>query len=194
MRNSFFRYGLFGVVGLFLLWLAGFFFFVASLPEQADYADEKVEGIVVLTGGTKRLDTGFQLLKDGRGYGMLVTGVGKGATFSELFDYDRDTLDRYADRVQLGYVASDTASNAAEARVWLQLHEYKSAYLVTAHYHVPRALHEFEALMPDTMFYVYPVFPEHVRVSSWWQNPGTALLLISEYHKFLAVVVGHFFY
>jgi hypothetical protein len=34
-----------------------------------------------------------------------------------------------------------------------------------------------------------PVFPEQVKQANWWAWPGTAMLIVGEYHKYLAAVL-----
>ena len=42
-------------------WIAGFFLFVAGIPKEMRDDVYLVDVVVVLTGGSKRLETGFQL-------------------------------------------------------------------------------------------------------------------------------------
>jgi uncharacterized SAM-binding protein YcdF (DUF218 family) len=56
---------------------------------------------------------------------------------------------------------------------------------VTASYHMPRSMAELRRAMPDAVLMPYPVKPRNLHVQSWWANPGTLQLLVSEYVKFI---------
>ena len=49
----------------------------------------------------------------------------------------------------LGYGADDTAGNARETAEWMAREKLASLILVTSNFHMPRALLEFHAAMPD---------------------------------------------
>jgi len=42
--------------------------------------------------------------------------------------------------------------------------------------------------MPEIDIVAHPVFPEQVDQQHWWASRGTAVLLVSEYVKYLAAV------
>ena len=48
-----------------------------------------------------------------------------------------------------------------------------------------RSLLEFKSLMPDVDMIANPVFPDNVKIDSWWRYPGSAALIASEYNKYL---------
>ena len=60
-----------------------------------------------------------------------------------------------------------------------------SLRLVTAAYHMPRSRYEFDRLLPGARLISHPVFPATYRQNDWWRWPGSARLLVSEYHKYL---------
>ena len=73
------KYVLLGLVGgCFLFWVAGLFAFLKLIPEGVDDATQKTDTIVVLTGGSLRLQTGLILLKEGRANKLFVSGVQRG--------------------------------------------------------------------------------------------------------------------
>jgi len=91
----------------------------------------------------------------------------------------------------LGYAAEDTRGNADEAAEWVREHGFKSLIVVTARYHMPRALQEFSFVMPDVTLIAYPVDNGSVAVTTWWRHRGSALLLQQEYMKYLASLAAH---
>jgi uncharacterized SAM-binding protein YcdF (DUF218 family) len=61
---------------------------------------------------------------------------------------------------------------------------FSSLTLVTATYHMPRSLAEFHHALPEARIVPYPVFPENFKRDAWWRWPGSAALVLAEYHKF----------
>ncbi len=164
-------------------YLAGFLVFLARLPVAPVGAH--ADGIVALTGGDARLDTAVALLERGAGTRLLISGVGPEA--------DKDTLGRMSNGgrrfqccVDLGYAAEDTRGNAEEAAEWAREHDFQSLIVVTARYHMPRALQEFSHAMPAVHLVPYPVETGSVDVTAWWRHKDTAILLQREYMKYLA--------
>jgi uncharacterized SAM-binding protein YcdF (DUF218 family) len=174
------------IVGLVLLYVAGFAFFVATLPSRPAQAP-KADAIVTLTGGDARLRAAVGLFEKGTGKRLLITGVNKTSTKEELQRRAKGGA-RFACCADLGYAAEDTYGNAVEAADWTASHHYKSLVVVTASYHMPRSLRLFHSLMPDVKLVPYPVEPEGVNLSAWW-HPGTLHLLHNEYLKYMASFV-----
>jgi hypothetical protein len=50
---------------------------------------------------------------------------------------------------------------------------------------MPRSLLEFSRAMPEMRIIANPVFPENVKQERWWAWPGTAMLILAEYTKYL---------
>lgn len=173
-----------------LAWSAGFLAFVAAIP-HADAAPSAVttrsyDAIVVLTGGSSRLEAGLALLEAGRAQKMFVSGVYHGVDVTTLLKLSRTAPRDLECCVVLGYAADDTTGNAAETATWMTAEKYHSLLLVTANYHLARSLLEFHAAMPEIEIVAWPVHPPKVEIDDWWRRPGTARLLAGEYTKYLA--------
>jgi len=169
-----------------LVYLVGFAFFVVTLPRE-EPAAPRADGIVALTGGDARLDAAVNLLEKGSARRLLVTGV-NGVTTRAMLKKLSHGGKRFDCCADLGYAAADTHGNALEAAVWAQRHRYKSLIVVTATYHMPRALMEFTTEMPSVKLIAYPVEPSGP-ATSWWQSAGSLHLLHGEYLKYLAALV-----
>jgi len=176
---------------LVILWFAGFLVFVRDVPREVQSRASVTDAVVVLTGGSMRLEIGFDLLKDGRASAMFISGVNKGLTVRDLFEAETLWEERLLDSVDVGYGARNTVENATEAAGWMGRRGFQSFYLVTANYHMPRSLEEFDRQMTDIEIIPYPVFPENVHLKGWWRWPGTTALLMGEYVKFLASALRH---
>ncbi len=175
-----------------LLWFVGLLWFVEQIPRSlghSRYSD--ADAIVVLTGGGGRLESGIFLLANGIAGKLFVSGVSKGTSLKTLLsgsgipkEMKEKALARQNDIV-LGFMAFSTWSNAWEVARWAEESRYKKLYLVTANYHMPRALLEFQLTMPGAAFYPYPVFPQDFKPEQWWRHYPSLRLVISEYDKYL---------
>jgi uncharacterized SAM-binding protein YcdF (DUF218 family) len=171
------------------IWGFGLTRFVDSIPRTVADDARKTDALIVLTGGSLRLETGFELLSRRVAEKLLVSGVGKSVPIEEVLRITGTTQDDMACCVTLGYMAEDTGSNASESAAWVRSNRISSVRLVTAGYHMPRSLLEFRAALPDVEIVPHPVFPEHVMIEDWWRRPGTASLVIGEYNKYLLAAV-----
>jgi uncharacterized SAM-binding protein YcdF (DUF218 family) len=160
--------------------LIGFAAFVNDVPEPATKAAEPADGIVALTGEGGRLIPAMDLLQNGFGKRLLITGVNPQTSKGQL----RKVLHGGAlfdCCVDLGFAALDTRGNAEEAAQWARSHSYESLIIVTADYHMPRSLIEFASEMPEVKLIPYPVrdLPKTITFP-------TARRLSGEYVKYLA--------
>jgi len=175
-----------GALLLLIGWSAGLWLFIGfagrtvSLPRQAD-------GIVALTGGATRIETAFKLLAEGRGQKLLVSGIGRNTDLAALAT--RAGLDPtpFAERVTLGRNAASTHGNALETAAWARANHISSLIVVTAYYHMPRAMTEFTQAMPTIRLFPYPVL---IGETGTQDRPVPMRLLIEEYSKFLVATAG----
>lgn len=176
---------LFGLlIALSLLWLAGLFRFAGQIPLAIEDPNLRTDAIVVLTGGSGRLNEALDLLQQDMADQLFVSGVYQGVDVKTLFKLFRHDPRELEARIGIG-TAINTMGNATETAAWIAAQGYKSMRLVTAAYHMPRSLLEFHNAMPDTMITAHPVFPEHVKIEQWWVWPGTMALLAGEYNKLM---------
>ena len=169
-----------------LCWAAGFLVFMEALPKTPKGDLVPTDAVVVLTGGSLRVETGLQLLENGYAERLFVSGVHRGIDVAELIRVAERRPGRLECCITLGHNATDTIGNAIETAEWVAQHNIGTLRLVTAGYHMPRSLLELSARMPDVTILPHPVFPEHVKLDRWYLYPGTALLAAGEYSKFLA--------
>lgn len=178
------------VVLLLAALLGGFVWFTASLPTGVAEPGRRTDAIIVLTGGSDRIVEGLRLLAADQAKKLLISGVHPGVKQNELLALMPELPPEMAERVVLGYAAGNTVGNADEAAEWMQAEGYRSLRLVTAAYHMPRSLLEFRRAMPGVEILAHPVFPSNIRQDAWWENPGSASLLVGEYLKYLATLVS----
>lgn len=164
-------------------WGVGFIVFARSVSAIPWPKETRTEAIIVLTGGSLRLEAGLSLLSAGRGEKLFVSGVHRGVEVAELLRVSRQQPRALDCCIVLGYAADNTRGNARESASWMRKEGYGSMQLVTANYHMPRSLFEFRAAMPRVEIVPHPVFPKHVKLEAWWFAPGTVILLAREYAK-----------
>ena len=166
--------------------------FALTLPQKSPLADSLTDGLVVATGGQLRINEGLRLIEQGASSRMLITGVGKGiskASLTETFAKTNAQQSIFRCCVDLDATAIDTRGNALAARNWVQTHQLSSISLVTANYHMPRALLYFQRIMPDVAITSLPVSPPDLQPKKWYANWPTAKLLMREYAKYLVVLI-----
>jgi uncharacterized SAM-binding protein YcdF (DUF218 family) len=125
---------------LLLLYALGYAAFAVLLPEVA--GESRTDGIVVLTGGAKRLERGLDLLERGQAQRMLISGVERTVRPVELATRYGKEEKLFDCCIDLGREAVDTRSNAEETASWIKRHKFKSIRLVTTDWHMPRASFE----------------------------------------------------
>jgi uncharacterized SAM-binding protein YcdF (DUF218 family) len=182
----------FALIGAVLAaWIWGLIIFIDRIPDSVEDEERRTDAIVVLTGGTLRLEKGFELLAAKMAGKLLVSGVAKGVQMEEVLAAAGLRPAELNCCVTLGYMAEDTGSNAIESAVWIRTNKITSIRLVTSSYHMPRSLLEFRATVPGVEIVPHPVFPKQVMVDEWWARPGTASLVIAEYNKYLLAATRH---
>jgi uncharacterized SAM-binding protein YcdF (DUF218 family) len=167
--------------------LAGFVWF--SIPPAAENQPEPTDAIVVLTGASLRLPSGVDLLREGKGRALFVSGVSRQVDLDDLLRQAGGATPQSLTRcIVIGYQAENTVGNAIETAQWMRRQGYHSLRLVTSWYHMRRSLLEFRRAMPDAAIVPHPVFSGQVKRQGWWAWRGTAGLLIGEYGKYLAAL------
>lgn len=171
------------IVSPLFLWLCGFIIYTGSVTSMMEPHDpQKTDAIIVLTGGSNRVTKGFDLLTQKKADQLFISGVHKTVKLKELL-----TLWGYEEKVPqccitLGKTANTTIGNALETRSWIIEHNIRSIRLITATYHMPRAMVEFRQVLPSLTIIPHPVQPDDfsVRTKKFWQ------LMVIEYNKLLA--------
>ena len=184
------RRGAYVVAFVCVIWLGGLFWFSMQVPSSGEAPETRTDAIVVLTGGTGRLDMGLRLLEKKFANHLFVSGVARGVDVAALLRVARRAPKELECCISVGYWADDTAGNAAESAGWINERGFQSIRLVTASYHMPRSLIEFRHAMPAIRIIPHPVYPPRFKRSRWWLWPGTAALLASEFNKYMIALAG----
>lgn len=176
-----------------LAWGAGLLWFANQVPIQVADSDSRTDAIVVLTGGSDRLNTALDLLTGEKADRLFVSGVYRGVDVRQLLALFEQAPEELSCCIFLGYEADNTRGNALETADWIAEQDVRSLRLVTATYHMPRSLLEFRRRMPGIAIVPHPVFPEPFKREDWWLWPGSSSLLVTEYSKYLVAVAHGWF-
>lgn len=185
------------------IFLAGLQHFVHDIrstyhkwPDLSHLSDS-VTGIVVATGGGRRVSTGIHLLNDNIGARLLISGTGSGVSKADLIDLMQDGQIEDARLnaimsccVDLGQAAMNTRGNAVETAEWFNQNNFSHLILVTADYHMPRSLIHFSTALPEADIIPYAVpsyalMQTYPNPSYWWAHPSVVIMLSREYGKYL---------
>lgn len=192
LRRSLRRIGVVVVIGLGLLF-AGFLRFADTVVSMQPPQMPRADAIVVLTGGYQRVEQALELLGQGAGTRLLISGAHPATSARQLSRLTKNSPALFACCVDMGYRALDTIGNAAEAARWIADHKYRSVLVVTNNYHMPRSLLELRRADSATEFIAYPVVTGDLKVKNWFVDPGVLRVLLSEYMKVSAATVRDFF-
>jgi uncharacterized SAM-binding protein YcdF (DUF218 family) len=177
------------LLALAIPWLCGFLWFAGRIPAEIGDAESETDAIVVLTGGSLRVQSGLALLAAGKAKKLFVSGVYHSTDVAALLKVSRQSPENVTCCIALGYEADNTLGNAVETAQWMRQEGFHSLRLVTASYHMPRSMLEFSRAMPGLRIVANPVFPESVKQEHWWASPVTTTLILVEYHKYLVSLV-----
>jgi uncharacterized SAM-binding protein YcdF (DUF218 family) len=143
---------------------------------------EKVDAIVVLTGGKGRVEEGVRLFKASRAKFLFIVGAGQAVRKSDL--YRPGPGDPSADYVVLEKSSRNTLENSIFGRDVIVHSGAQSVLLITSRYHLKRASILFRNSLPkDIIIIPYPVDTVNLK-ESWWSHGGSFQLLFREFYKY----------
>ena len=170
-----------GLLAILLAWGTSFAWFL-YLVDKPMAPPTHADGIVAFTGGPERVETALRLLSSDRADKLLLSGIGGGAELPELAHRAGVDPMLLAARVTIGRTATTTRGNAMETAAWARANSIHSLLVVTASYHMPRAMIELARALPDAALYPLPVVPP--------DRPGHVSLpfrlIAEEYIKYIA--------
>lgn len=175
----------------------------AAMPAPLAELATQTTGIAVLTGSGGRIEAGLTLLLADQGQRMLISGIGEGVSKDDILRIASEGEDfaphqlagLMACCIDLGPAARNTRGNAEETRRWADARELDQIILVTADFHLPRALVEFRREMPERRVIPNAVPTRGLGVdqngmTQWWQSGRRLLTVSREYGKYLASLIS----
>ena len=169
---------------IFCIWFLGLKWFESQIPQSKNPLPENsADAIVVLTGGSGRLEYALQLMAEGKSNILFISGAGKDVTLDDVVRQAQREVRGKINRnnIILGHQGENTIGNAEEIKEWLTDTNYKKIILVTSNYHIPRSLLELSTAMPEISMITAPVIADDNE------------MLFSEYHKYIASKLRHMF-
>lgn len=136
------------------------------------------DGMVVLTGGAGRIEEALRLMQTQQAKRLLISGVHQGVAATTLQSLTGTSKELFDCCIDIDHIALDTVGNAQETAKWVKLNNITSLTIVTAHYHMPRALVEFRRHHKDIILVSHPVVSD-----------VSLRYLITEHHKYLFAIL-----
>lgn len=170
--------------------LAGFAVFVARALDPPEPSRDETDGIVVLTGGSERVATGLRQLAAGRAPRLLISGAHPEAGLADIALAAGIDPAPIAGQVSIGRAAATTRGNAVETAAWARAEPLRSLRVVTASYHMPRALLELRRALPGAALVPHAIVPAGLRAPGALRRPAVWGLLLGEYGRYLLARAG----
>jgi uncharacterized SAM-binding protein YcdF (DUF218 family) len=176
-------------VAIVVIWAVGLLAFASRVDQSTPPRDPPVsDAVVALTGASNaRITSAMQLLEDGKGKRLLISGVNPEVTRADLRSVAKANQRLFDCCVDLGFQAMDTVGNAKETASWAATNDIHSLILVTSDFHMPRAMLELRAALPDMKITAYPIRTEELDAKHWWRSRDGIRRMTLEYCKFLLI-------
>ena len=160
---------------LAIFYALGFVLFAFTLGKPAQSKTPATDAVVVLTGGSGRIEHGVEVVKLHKAKRLLVAGADPSVTKDDIARRLGGSRRLINCCVDLGSESVDTRSNAEEASRWLAQHHFKSVRLITSDWHMRRARYEFRKLLGDKI----------ILVTDGVRSEPSFLTLFGEYNKYV---------
>jgi len=148
------------ILTLFLILILSHFIFFLSLVKnfKTNYsAFTSIDSIVVLTGDKFRISKGMEILSNGVGEKLLLSGVNKNIKLINIKNEFPKYKNFFDCCVDIDNISSNTFENSRETFLWLEKNKYTSVLIVSSNYHMPRVKLEFERFFKTENTYYHPV-------------------------------------
>ena len=181
------------IISIIIYFFVGLFNYKERILSLKEYSSIKASNIVILTGGSNRIRDGLKIINNFENsvilnIKLLISGTGKGFTISNVKKFlpQNEYLQTFIKCcIKLESQSQNTYSNAIETFKWAKKNNIKSFVLITSNYHMPRAVLEFKALMPNFEIITHPITPKKHDINKWIYSFETFSLIFIEYFKFL---------
>lgn len=127
----------------FFIWTFGFNGYLNRLENHLTPPPaQSYDAIVVLTGGSGRIEKGVELITQARGQKLLISGVNTDYANETILEAINVSDAMKSCCIELGRNASDTVGNAQETAAWAKANDFEKILIITSDFHMDRALVE----------------------------------------------------
>ena len=129
-----------------------------NYSQKRELISTKSSLIVVLTGGKGRIEKGLELLEEGNGKFLLISGVFQKEKVKNKYLF-KDNINLKECCIFFEEKSKNTYQNATEVSNWFKERKENidSIQLITSYYHIPRSLIIFKKFFPDKKLITVPV-------------------------------------
>ena len=176
---------------LFVVWTWGLILYAEGIPSDIADPSTHTDAIVVLTGGSKRMRTGLDLLAEGKADKLFISGVHEGVEIPRLMEVAGAPETSFARPRRNGlrrpqHRRKRRRNGGVDAEQRISVAAFGDRQLSHAEKSAP------VSPCPARCDHYPPSgFPDHVKQDKWWRWPGTARLIVGEYNKFLLAWAEH---
>lgn len=146
------------LMALALLYAGTFAVYMMAMPLPFSVPPQGIDGIAVFTGGSGRVDTAVDLMRQGFSGPVLISGVHPDVKLSNLTDVAALTRAQRA-AITLDYDSRTTRENVLNTAAWAVQRRVKHVGIITSTYHALRVRVLFRLLAPDMDIVMLPVQP-----------------------------------
>ncbi|MFC0410765.1 YdcF family protein [Roseomonas elaeocarpi] len=180
LRNSLRRSVTLLTLAALLVLGAGYAWYLDASGRPRPAATPETMGIAVLTGGPDRVETGLRLAAQHRAARLIISGAGASTDLAALTREAGMEPFAFLGRTTVGRDARSTRGNAREVAAWALAGDIRSITVVTAGFHMPRALLELRRALPVAELVPYAVEPHRARLPA----------MLREYFKLVGAWMG----
>ena len=129
-----------------------------NYSQKRELISTKSSLIVVLTGGKGRIEKGLELLEEGNGKFLLISGVFQKEKVKNKYLF-KDNINLKECCIFFEEKSKNTYQNATEVSNWFKERKENidSIQLITSYYHIPRSLIIFKKFFPNKKLITVPV-------------------------------------
>ena len=125
-----------------------FSYYISQIQTTIDDINmfDEIDAIIVLTGDKNRIAHGINILKNGSGQRLLISGVNEkisNTKIKDLYGVDVNSKKLFDCCIDIDRISTNTFENSRETYIWSKELGFRNLLIVTSHYHVPRVKLEF---------------------------------------------------
>ncbi len=160
-----------------------------SPPRLPANAHHKVDAIAVLAGGSGRLQQGYNLLNRDKARYLLIIGANPRSRSRDILTSFSPAPGRQIslqpDQLIIENRSHNTLTNILALRDLCRQHHFHSLVIVTSTFHVKRAYHLCQKILPPHLKVYYQTIPPKSGTSNGADKPVPATLRMKEFIKYL---------